>query len=80
MEKPLKGFIIIMPQAENPKAVTLFILDAVIVAVLSRLQPPLLLYALRSIGPDDLVYLSAMPEQHRRIIRDRCGDINALRP
>src|SRR5690554_4415299 len=79
MEEPLESFVIIMSEAEYPVAVAIQVFDAVIVAMLSGLQPPLLLYALRPIGAGDLVQFTAMPEQHGRIIRDGRRDFDKLR-
>ena len=71
-------FILIMPQSEKPIPVALFIFDAVIVAVLPLLEPPLLFDAFGSIGPDDLMQFSFVPEQHGWIIRNGCSHLNAF--
>lgn len=46
--------------------------------MLPVLNPPLLLYALRTVRPRDPMFLRFVSKHQWRIVWNRCGDINPL--
>jgi hypothetical protein len=51
-----------MPQPKDAVPLSFFIFHTIIIMVLPLLEPPLLFYAFLSIGLDDLMQFSFMPE------------------
>ena len=71
--RPVPG---IMTGAEKPVSLTFFVLDGIIIPVRAFFQPPFPLDPLGTVRQLYFMNLPFIPEEHRRIIGDRRGDLD----